>query len=219
MRHVKIFLLSALMTLVSCAGYRYSQTNNPLLQYGVESLSIPMFYNFSALPEVSSSFTRETFKLLSGFSGLKIQSGLSANSDAVLIGIVRSEDKISDVLRSENLRVAQGAASNAIGNDRPEFSIPGATAVSLRLQVIVIKKPTPDELKLLQSEMGEKIPAQGKILFNEVFNIRQSFIREVFDGESVSVVGSQNSGALRRTKDQMAVNAAQQIRDMILYAF
>lgn len=213
-----IFLFFSLI-FTSCAGYRYTQADNPLRQYGIDSLSIPMFYNHSSLPEVSSSFTRETYKLLSGFSGLKLSSGWNKNSDALLVWIVRSQEKLSDTLRSQNQRVAQSAAPKAIGETRPEFYVPGSTNVNLSLQVIVIKKPTDEELSLLQSELGPKIPPQGKIVFNETFSLSETFLREIFDEEATSVVGTQNAGALRRTKDSLAAKAAQQIRDMILYAF
>lgn len=219
--HQKLGFLTLFFSLIlsSCAGYRYTQADNPLRQYGIDSLSVPMFYNYSSLPEVSSSFTRETYKLLSGYSGLKLKSGWNKSTDAVLIGIVRSQDKLSDTLRSENQRVAQAAAPDAIGTERPEFYIPGSTNVTLSLQVVVIKQPTDEEIELLQSELGPKIPPQGKIIFNETLPLTETFLREVFDGEATSVVGTQNAGALRRTKDSLAVQAALQIRDMIFYAF
>lgn len=219
MRHTRISLIIMLMCLVSCTGYRYGQTSNPLQQYGIDSLSVPMFYNFSSLPEVSSSFTKETYKLLSGFSGLKLKSGFSRSADAVLIGVIRSPEKMNEVLTTDNLRVAQGVAPDKIGNTRPEFYVPGATRVNLSLQVIVIKKPTEDEIALLQSELGTKLPPQGKIIFNETFQLTDTYNREYLDKEAVSVVGTQNAGALRRTKDNIAMKAAENIRDMILYAF
>ena len=213
-------LIFALMGLLgSCSGYRYTQTDNPFQQYGVDSLSVPMFYNYSSLPEVSSSFTRETYKLLTGFSGLRLRSGWSTSTDAVLIGIIRSEEKMHDVLKAQNMRVAQGVAKDNIGDKRPDFYVPAATNVSLVVQVVVIKRPTPEELTLLRSELGPKLPPQGKILFNETFNLNTQFNREVFDGADGSVVATQNAGALRRTKDTLALRAAEQIRDMILYAF
>ncbi len=221
MRHFSwmVLVFSTLLMGMGCSGYRYAQTANPLQQYGVDSLSVPMFYNLSSIPEVSSSFTRETYKLLSGFQGLKLRSGWSAKTDAVLIGIVRSDEKMSDTLKPQNLRVAQGVAEKKIGTERPEFYIPGSTNTRLALQVVVVKRPTPEELSLLQSELGPQLPAQGKILFNETFPLESAFYREVFDEEATSVVGTQNAGALRRAKDNMAIRAAEQIRDMILYAF
>ncbi|MBY0517417.1 MAG: hypothetical protein K2P81_10935 [Bacteriovoracaceae bacterium] len=217
MRHFCLVL--SLVILSSCTGYRYSQTSNPFQQYGVDSLAIPMFYNFSSLPEVSTSFTHETYKLLAGFTGLKLKSGWDMSADAVLIGIVRSQEKMNEVLSTDALRSAQGASPNAVGSSRPDFYVAGTTRVNLILQVVVVKRPTPEEIELLRSNLGSKIPAQGKILFNESFPISESYNREIYDNEAVSVVGTQNAGVLRRTKDTMAMRAAEQIRDMILYAF
>lgn len=214
-----VLLIFALMSAVSCSGYRYTQTANPLQQYGVDSLSVPMFYNFSNLPEVSASFTRETYKLLGSFSGLKLKSGFSRSTDAVLIGIIRSRDKLAETLAPNNLRIARGVAPARVGAQRPDFYVPGATLVSLTLQIIVIKNPTDEEIALLQSDLGPRVPAQGKILFNQSFPVSDLYNREYLDQEAVSVVGTQNAGALRRSKDTMALQAAEQIRDMILYAF
>ena len=204
---------------ISCSGYRFSQTSNPLAQYGVDSLSIPMFYNFSSLPETSSSFTRETYKLLSGFTGLKLKSGWSKDTDAVLIGIIRSPDSIAQTVKPSSLRVAESVAPKKINKERPEFYVPGASTLSLMLQVIVIKRPTSEELQLLQSDLGPQIPTSAKIIFNERFNLNAGYTREFFDEEAGSVAATQNAGALRRTKDTMGVQAAELIRDMILYAF
>lgn len=212
-------ILGLFLLLASCSGYRYTQTDNPFQQYGVDSLSVPMFYNFSSLPEVSASFTRETYKLLSGFSGLKLKSGWHTSTDAVLIGIVRSMEHMNEVLDTTANRVAQDASPKAVGTSRPKFYIPAATRVSLVVQVIIVKRPTPEELTLLQGELGPKILPQGKILFNESFPLNSTFYREIADGEATSVIGTQNAGVLRRTKESMAVTAAQQIRDMIIYAF
>jgi hypothetical protein len=115
--------------------------------------------------------------------------------------------------------VAQSAAKNSVGTTRPEFYIPGATNVRLNLQIVVVKRPSQEEIEVLRSEIGPKVLPQGKILFNETFSINETFIREVYDDSATSVVGTQNAGALRRTKESMAVKAAHQIRDMILYAF
>lgn len=214
------FAFLPLLFALSCSGYRFSQTNNPLAQYGVDSLSIPMFYNFSSLPETSATFTRETYRLLSGFTGLKLRSGWNNSSDAILIGIIRSPESLAQAVRGNSPRVAQSVAPEALKNAaRPEFYVPGVSNVQLSLQVIVIKRPTSEELQLLQGEMGPQIPTGPKIIFNERFTLSGSFNREFFDQEAGAVAATQNAGALRRTKDNMGTQAAELIRDMILYAF
>ena len=208
-----------LFFLVSCAGYRFTKNSNPLSQYGIESLSIPMFYNYSSLPQVSHSFTRETYKLISNFSGLKVMSGYSRDSDAVLVGIIKSDKKLSKVLKTTDSRVAQTKAGTSIGNTREDFYIPGITRVDLMVQVIIIKKPSEAELALLRSELGDKAPLSSKVIFNETFNVNDNFIREVLDGAGTQVVGTQNDGILKKTTNEMAFKTAQDIRDMILYVF
>lgn len=208
-----------LILLVSCGGYRFTQQENPLSQYGIQSLSVPMFYNFSSLPEVSPDFTRETYRLLTNFSGLKLVSGYKKSTDAVLIGIIRSPEKIAETLRPGNFRVAKDIAPNAIGTSRQNFYIPGTTDVSMVLQVIVIKKPTEEDLALLRSGIGDQIKATSKIVFNELIPLRTRYTREILDDEGVNVVATQNAGVQRKAIQNLADEAAIAVRDMILYAF
>lgn len=213
---VRLFLL---FTLIGCSGYRFSHQKNPLSQYGIQTLSVPMFYNYSNMAEIQADFTRETYQLLTEFSGLKLKSGYKSSTDAVLIGIIRSPEKIADTTRPLNLRLAQGRARNAIGEKRQSFYIPGSSDVSLYLQVIVIKKPTQEELSLLMSNIGDKIRPNSRIIFNELLPLRMQYTREVLDDEGVHVVATQNQGVQRKTLKNMAERAAISIRDMILYAF
>lgn len=226
--YILSLFISAL--LVSCSGYRFTQQENPLSQYGIQSLSVPMFYNYSNLADVSGDFTRETYTLLTNFSGLKLVSGYSKNTDAVLIGIIRSPERMTDSLRPGSLREAKERAGNALGSrsDRGSFYIPGTTDINLILQVIVIKKPSEEELALLRSGIGDQIQANSRIIFNELVPLRTQFTREIFDravtGQAVtvdatSVIATQNAGLQRKAVDNMAMQAAIQVRDMILYAF
>lgn len=212
------FLL-ILFLLAGCSGYRFSQQDNPLAQYGIDSLSVPMFHNYSNLPEVSPSFTKETYRLLTGFKGLKLKSGYHSELDAVLIGVVKSPEKVSDTLRPTNLIVAKGKASKAIGEDRQDFYIPGTTDIAMMLQVIVIKKPTEEELSLLKSGIGDKVKLNSRIIFNETIPLRVQYAREVFDNEEVSITATQNAGIQRKVLKNLSEQAAVSVRDMILYAF
>ncbi len=211
--------LLILLFISGCSGYRYTQQENPLSQYGIESLSVPMFHNYSNQPEVSQNFTRETYRLLSSFSGLKLRSGYHQSSDAVLIGIIKTPEKITEALRPSNFRVAQERAGTAIGDKRQNFYIPGTNDVTVRLQVVVIKKPTEEELSLLKSGIGDKVMLTSKVIFNVDIPLRAQFTREVFDDEPVAVTGTQNAGVQRKVMRSMAEQAAISIRDMILYAY
>lgn len=212
------YLFLLLLTL-SCSGYRYGHPDNPLSQYGISSLSVPMFYNYSNLPAVGPEFTQQTYLQLMSFSGLKLTQGYSQNTDAVLIGIIRSPEKLTETLRSGSIRVAKGIAPDAIGNDRQDFYIPGSTTVQLYLQVVLIRKPTEEELSLFHTELSPQIPLSSRVILNEILPISENYVREVMDNEGVQVVATQNSGIQRKKIKSMAQSAAETIRDLILYAF
>lgn len=208
-----------LLILCSCSGYRFQQQENPLSQYGIQSLSVPLFYNYSNMSEVQAPFTKETYRLLTGFTGLKIYQGYNPNSDAVLIGIVKSPEKVTDTVRDASIRLAQDAAPNKIGKTRKEFYIPGTSDVQLYLHVIVIKRPSEEELALLKSGIGDQIKTTSKIIFNDVIPLRSQFTREYLDNSGTEVVGTQNSGVQRKLITSLAEQAAINIRDMVFYAF
>lgn len=179
-----------------------------------------MFFNFSNQPEVSNNFTRETYRLLSSYRGLKLKSGYHQGSDAVLIGIIKTPQKIQDTLVPSNFIVAQDKAGNAIGDQRQNFYIPGTTDVNLSLQIIVIKKPTEEELTLLKSGLGDKVRLTSRIIFNETLPLRSTYTREIFDKDAgVDVTATQNAGIQRKVIKSLAEQAAISVRDMILYAF
>jgi hypothetical protein len=202
-----------------CGGYRYTQQDNPLSQYGINSLSVPMFFNYSNQPEVSNNFTREIYRLLSSYRGLKLRSGYHSESDAIMIGIIKTPEKVRDTLIPSNFIVAQDKAGNAIGNQRQNFYIPGTTDVNYLLQIIVIKKPTEEELTLLKSGLGDKVKLTSRIIFNETITLRSQYTREIFDDEDVSITATQNAGIQRKVTKSLAEQAAISVRDMILYAF
>lgn len=209
-----------LLFLTACSGYRFTQQDNPLAQYGVKSLSVPMFYNYSNIPEVSGHFTKEIYRLLTSYSGLKLKSGYHQDTDAVLIGIINSPEKMFETLTPANLRVAQSRAEDAIGDKRQQFYIPGTSEVKLTLQVILIKKPTEEELTLLRSGLSDKIRLTSKVIFNESLPLKSQFTREVFDkNRGLEVTGTQNAGIQRKVVRSLAEQAALSVRDMILYAF
>lgn len=207
-----------LFVITGCSGYRFSQQENPLSQYGIQSLSVPMFYNYSNLSEVHTDFTRETYRLLTGFSGLKLNNGYDKNSDAVLIGILKSPEKLAETVRASNLRVAEEKAKTAVAG-RENFYIPGTSDVSVYLHVIVIKKPTEEEIALLKSGIGDQVKSTSRIIFNELIPLRIQYTREVLDNEGTQIIATQNLGVQRKSLKNLAENAAINVRDMILYAF
>lgn len=214
-----MFKFLVLLILSSCSGYRFSQQENPLAQYGIQSISVPMFYNYSNIPEVQSDFTKEIYRLFTSYSGLKLYNGYNPSADAVVIGIIKSPQKLTDTIRAQNLRLAQGVAKNKIGNVRQNFYVPGTSDVQLFLQFIVIKKPTEEELALLKSGIGDQVRSSSRIVINEIIPLRFQYTREYLDNEGTEVVGTQNAGVQRRAFSQLAEQAALSVRDLVLYAF
>ncbi len=178
-----------------------------------------MFYNYSNLPDVSADFTREVYQLLTGFSGLKIRSGYSDSTDAVMIGIIKSAEKTIDTIKPAGVSQAQGKTPLSVGSSRPNFNVPGASLITLMIQVIVIKHPTEEELALLRSGIGDQIVMKSKVILNETIPVQASMSREFLDANGTQVMATQNLGVQRKTITSMSLQAAASIRDLILYAF
>lgn len=210
-------ILFIILFLSSCAGYRYQESKNPFAQYGIKSISIPMFYNHSNLTNVSSPMTNEIYVMLTKFKELKVKSGFE-KADAVLIGIVSSARALSRSRTGSNLRSVKNATGELIGENRGDFYIPSNTTVGAQLNLILIKNPSPNEIKLMKSSFG-KFVVSSKIIFNETIPLSQTFTRELYTDESVAVVNTQNRSSVKKSVNDMAKSAAQNFKDMIIYAF
>ena len=117
------------------------------------------------------------------------------------------------------LRAAQEVAPNSVGQTRQQFYVPGTITMGASLQVIVIKKPSEEDLALLRSGIGSLVKSNSKVIFNESIPLNGSYTRELLDNAGTQVIGTQNQGVQRKTVKAMAEQAAVSVRDMILYAF
>lgn len=214
----KLVILFSLLFLSSCADYRYQKQDNPFAQYGIKSLTVPMFYNHSNFSNVSGSFTKEIFQMLSGFKGLRIESG-KKSTDATLIGIISSSDKLRDSRRGRGARAVKSIFGSNYIKNRNDFYVPTTNILTLKLRIIVMKHPTAEEIKFLKSGLGEANMISSKIIFTEVIPVTANYTREIYSGVGNKVIGTQNRGAQKKTIRTMAANAAISFRDMILYAF
>lgn len=215
---MRYYLLLSLLLVASCADYRYQKQDNPFSQYGIKTLSIPMFYNQSNFNNISPVFTKEIYKILSGFKGLELRSG-KKNADATLIGIVGSASSLKDSRSGANPRAAKSILGENFANNRNDFAIPSTNNLAVSLKIIVMKHPTEEEIKLLSSDLGNAQVINSKIIFNDIIPISGSFTREIFGPEGAEVIATQNRGAQKNTIKGMAQSAAVSFRDMILYAF
>lgn len=209
---VLIFLLS------SCAGYKFQERTNPFGDYGVKSISMPIFYNKSNFVNINSYITKEVYKVLEGFKGLRIYAG-KEKADAILIGIVRSPKRMSDSMSSVGYRSAENATNDTLDtNKRDDFLIPTSSTLSLNVDLYLIKNPTDKEIQLMNSSMG-KFLVNSKVIINENINVSANFIREIYKTEYSDITGTQNRGAKKATLQIMAEEVARSFKDNILYAF
>lgn len=216
---MRLFFIFFILSLVSgCADYRYYEKSNPFSTYEIKSIYIPTFYNHTNLSNAAYRFTREFYILMSQFRGLKITNN-PQNADAVLIGVLESPKKLSESVLTTGLRGAKSVSSNSIGSDRQDFYISSSSQVSLTLRIMVLKRPSAQEIRLLQSDLGKQIQPNNKIVFNESIVLRRSFNREYFDEDGSKVHATLNRGALKSTVEYMAKEASDNFRNMILYAF
>ncbi len=176
---MKFLLLFVSILFTSCAGYQYQSLDNPFSQYGVSSISIPMFYNHSNFNNVAPQFTNELHKVLSGFKGLKIVNG-TKQSDAVLIGVLYSPNSRQDSRVATTARAAKSVTPTNVGS-REDFYIAGTNKLTMSLRIIVIKQPTPEEIKILQSDLGENQVVSAKVLFTETIPVTGSYSKVVYD--------------------------------------
>jgi hypothetical protein len=208
------------LLLTACSDYKLTNRENPFRQFGVITISVPTFYNHSNLPMVSMKFTKEIVTYLREFPGLKVVNQVDSQADAVLIGIISSAEKRSHTIRPEDYRVTNDVAPTSVDRTiRGEFYVPAITSVNLSVRFLLIKNPTEVELKLLKSELGKKVPEQANIILNKEFAVTGRFNREIFDGESTNVNGTQNSLALQRVLLAMAKKTKDNFEEVVLYAF
>jgi len=215
----KLSLAIIFLFLSSCAEYQWTNKTNPFARYGIRKLCVPTFLNQSSLSGPSVSFTSEVIKMLNTFNNLEVQSGFSVSCDGVLIGKIKSSSTLANTITNQEIRVAKNIADESIGGARGDFYVPAVTKIGLQVQFIVIKRPTEDELKFFLSNYADRIISGQKIVFNEIVPIDERFNREIFDGEASVVNATQNRGAMKKSIQQLAQNAAFTFRDMILYAF
>lgn len=212
-----LLTLCFIVFLASCAGYRFQEKTNPFAQYGVKSISVPMFYNHSNFPNISAPMTKEIFQMLSGFNGLKLYSG-NEKADAVLVGMVTSPEKVKDSQQPKNLRSAKNVLSGVIGDEREDFYIPSSTELRAGLRIVLIKNPNEKEIELLKTSLG-RFAVGPRVIVNESIPLTGTFTRELYGASAVDVIDTQNRSALKSTVEDMAQRAALNFRDMILYAF
>lgn len=223
MRFFFMLTLAIISLLTGCSGYHFNTNNNPLIGYDIKTVSVPMFINRSVLPQLAAPMTKEITLALNDYSGLKVLSGDNANADAVLIGIIESEDHFNDVVKTSQTLFTEKEIATSIGKRSP-FYYPVQTTYSFSLRIILIKRPTAEELNLLSGEFGRATTlVHPKIVLQDTINISSNFSRVAsaapLAGGSGEVNFVKNKGIFEKSLQDTCYQTAQTFKQVVLNAF
>jgi hypothetical protein len=205
-----------------CSGYHFNTNNNPLVGYDIKSISVPMFINHSVFPQLAAPMTKEIILALTSYSGLRVLSGDNDNADAVLIGILESADHYNAAVKTSQSIFTEDELLKSIGGRSP-FYYPTQTSYAFALRVILIKRPSPQELALLTSDIGQLVKLHPKIVLQDTLKLSGSFSRVIAATNSVTAPGEvnfvKNNGILVKSLQDTCYQAAQSFKQVILNAF
>jgi hypothetical protein len=221
-RFFSLILLS--LTLASCAGYHFNTNNNPLVGYDIRSIAVPMFINRSVIPELAAPMTKEITFVLNDYSGLKVLSGNDDKADAVLIGIIESKNHYNEVVTTSQSLFTDDTVGikDSIGARSP-FYYPVNSTYAFNLKIILIKKPSPEELQLLTTDFAKYMKVNPRVVLVDEIPLSGNFSRVV--GESTQINGSgsvnfvKNKGIFEKSLQETCVQAAQTFKQVVLNAF
>lgn len=213
--------------LVSCSGYRLKRGENSLFfNENIRSLSVPMFINKTMYPHVAGALTLETTKVLSSVRGLTLYNGESDQADAILVGVVSSPLREAESISTNASKPTEGTLDGSLGN-RAGFFVPTSSRYRISVRYFLIKSPSSNELEVLKSNMAksldQNIAVNPKIVFNQTFNYKGSFNREIATNS-----GPDDGGVVNYTKtkkffeqslNRIAKNAARDLKELILNVF
>ena len=215
----RIILLTTALGLSSCGGYRVRLKGNPFAEHGIKSVAIPMFVNESVYPKANVPFTREVKAMLATYPGLSISTKPSRNVDAVLIGIVSSDNRYAEAYHTTARNFQNGST---IGN-RAGFYVPTASKFKISVRLVLIKNPTLAEQKMIKSNIGEYMVNHPKVVFSRTFFYNGSFNRDARPTDTSDSGGIVNYTNTRRYFDQtlnsLAKNNARNLEELVINVF
>lgn len=206
-----------------CAGYTVRNNFNPFKEYGISSITVPTFYNKSIVADFTPALTREFILMLNKYPGLTVYSGNNQNADAVLVGVLYSGKHRSSVYTNLQDRITDGRLKQSIG-DREAFNVPYKLGYNMNLVVYLIKRPTKEEIELLQTGLNEEILAKhSKVVMSNNIPIYYTYARVNYsnispdDGGIVNL--TQNRAILKKNMDDKAAIIANRFKELVINAF
>ena len=215
----KMIYIFILMGLFSCSGYRVQRKGNPFEEYGVKTVSIPMFVNQSIYPKANVPFTREIKALLSSYPDLSIVTKPSSKVDALLVGIVSSENRYNEAYKTTATNFQSGTT---IGN-RAGIYVPTATQYRISVKIMLIKDPNLEDVKLFKSKLGKFMNNHPNVVFSRDFTYTGSFNRDARPTDNPDSGGIVNYTNSRRYFDQtiqsLAESNARELEELVINVF
>lgn len=210
-------LCTSLFLFVSCSGYHVSYKDNPLLSYDIRSVAVPMFINRSVFTHINAPMTQEIVAVLNQYHDLKVVAGESYETDAILLGIIDSKEKINEAMKAKSTQFTEG--KSALG-DRPGFYYPSELSYGVSLSLILIKRPSKEEIELFKSDLSAYLKLHPKVIINETLELSSSYLR-VANGSTVGgdVNYVKNEGVFEKSMQELSRSAAISFRDLFLNAF
>ncbi len=182
-----------------------------------------MFFNKSTFADTSGVFTRKFHQFFSSFHELKVYSGINKKADAIFLGIIDSKDRLNEAMTVNDTKKTTTLVNESDIGNRTDFLTPTQNDVNLELRVILIKNPTFEDIKLLQSDVGKFIKNHPKVIFDESMTLSTTVEREFQSFGSVNEGGvtnfTYNHGNLSQAIETMADSSRDTFEDLVIYAF
>ncbi len=209
-----------LLLLFSCSGYKIVKNENNFKKYGLKSISIPMFYNQSILPNVTGSFTNAFSRELNTIKNLEIKSPNSTNVDGYFVGIIRSSQTEKNVIkRGLSARIKDIAPLNAPLN---ENLVPLSNSLVLTLEIYLIRRNASSQSlisRIREKNHPELLNQHPSIILKRLIKIDTNFVREFYDGANSVVNATQYQGTLAKVVEREARKSAIDFKDSVRNVF
>lgn len=218
-----IRFLFIVLIVSSCAGYNFVGPKNPFASYGVNSITVPMFVNHSALTGAAGVMTKEIRLRLQRYSGLDVRSGENENTDAVLVGIINSGDSRYQALIPTARKFTESELASSLGQ-RSQFYVPTSNTYKLSLQLVLIKRPSQEDLEFLSSgQFSPLISRHPRVILSQTLDLTGSFTRYLEGNLSVDSAGVVNftktQGIFDSSMNGLARSAADQFETVVIHVF
>ncbi len=224
----RCFLPAVLIVLSSCSGYRFVNQRNPLAQYGISKVAIPMFVNRTIYPHITGPFTREITAVLNQYPDLRVYPGEYSKADAILVGVLTSPDHRAQAYKTDSRIFISGDLERSIGQRRPYF-LPLSTSFRLSMRIVVIKDPSWEDIEFIQKALDQSVLDQGgvlthpKVVIDQELNLNSSFGRQILSNQTPDEGGvvnaTKNEDAEERTIRGLAQSAGRQFSELVLNVF